>query len=70
MNFFNKGLIFTPEVFVLGMGVVNFDAQWKSCALPSSVQKFKLAASDFNQLSSLNSIIVQMSEKRDSSNWQ
>ena len=51
----------------------------RSCALLNSVQKF-IEIQDWllltfficlhNQLSSFNSIIVQMSEKRDSSNRQ
>ena len=52
---------------------------WKTCAFLNSVQKFIeiqgwLLLTFFiclhNQLSSFNSIIVQMSEKRDSSNRQ
>ena len=69
----------TKMIFCYNFGAPLTIFTWKTCVLLNSVQKFIemqgwLLLTFFiclhNQLSSFNSIIVQMSEKRDSSNRQ
>ena len=77
LNYIMLRLLFSLRFW---MSFLQFnDTQGKNCTLQNSVQKFIeihgwLLLTIFirlhNQLSSFNSIIVQMSEKRDSSNRQ